>query len=203
MVDPWVGPAIVAAVVSGVVSVLGWFVNSWQARTLEQRRREEKVHDFQVALQAEIASDRVSMSVVDRGAFLLEIQARYAANSGYSVVVPHMARNPIFAAIVTEIHVLPGDVIAPVVDYERLRETVGQFVVDMRADKFSQLPADRQLAMYTDYLRMLDRLEILARRAELALSNSLNSPDAAPSSRLSAEAQAGAVKVSAAGKDEP
>jgi hypothetical protein len=201
--DPWIGPAIVAAIVSGLVSALGWFVNSWQTRVIEQRRREEKVHDFQVALHAEIASDRVSMSVIDRAAFLEEIKARYAANSGYSVVVPHMASNLVFAAIVGEIHVLPGGVIAPVVDYARLRQTVEQFVVDLRADKFSQLPADRQLTMYSDYLQMLGRLEQLAKRAELALFNSLNSPDGAPSSQLSAAELAGPAAVSVARKDEP
>jgi hypothetical protein len=34
--DPWIGPAIVA-----VVSAAGWFVTSWQATRLEQRRRRE------------------------------------------------------------------------------------------------------------------------------------------------------------------
>lgn len=191
----WIGPVIFAALLSGLVSAAGWFVNSWQTRRLEQLRRDERVHDFQVALRAEIGSDLVWMSVIDRGAFLAEIQRRYAEDSAYSVLVPHMAANVVFAAIVGEIHILPGDVIAPVVDYSRLRQTVEQFVTDLRGERFRQLAAERQLLMYSDYLDMLGRLEILAERAVSALAISLNTPDADRSIQLSAGAQGGASAV--------
>jgi len=196
--DQWVGPAIIAALVSGVVSALGWFVGSWQQRTLERTRRDEKVHDFQVALRAEIASDLLGIAVFDRGALLADVKAQYDAEPGYSVLVPHLASNVIFDAIVGEIHVLPGDVIDPVVDYERLRQTLERFASDMRAASFAQLKPDRQLAMFTDYLGMVQRLEQLARRALVALDNSLgvSNPDVDPSipPSASASAAAGAVR---------
>jgi hypothetical protein len=57
-VDAWVGPAIVAAVISGLVSLIVVQLNFRQGRRLEQARRDEKVRDFQIAIRAEIRSER-------------------------------------------------------------------------------------------------------------------------------------------------
>jgi hypothetical protein len=200
----WIGPVIVAALVSGLVNAAGWFVTFRQSVRLEQMRRHEKVHDFQVALRAEIDSDRLNMVVVDWQAYRSEIVARYAADPDFSVVVPHMASNPIFSAVAREIHILPGDVIAPVVNYARLRETIERFVLDLRADSFRRLPADRQLLMYSDYLDMLSRLERLAEHAVAAIDNSLgtSNPDVDRSNQVSASAP-GAGQVGAVERNEP
>ena len=177
----WLGPVLVAAMVSGLVNILGWFVTFRSTRRLDAVRREEKVHDFQVALRAEIASDLLNMEVIDRPAYLAEIEGRYASDATYSVVVPHMATNPVFDSVVKEIHILPGAVIEPVVHYARLRQTVEHFVLDLRGPEFSKLSADRQLAMYADYLDMLDRLEALAQNASSSIAKSLNIRDEVPS----------------------
>jgi hypothetical protein len=182
----WIGPVIIAAAVSALVSVAGWFVTFQQSIGLEKRRRAERVHDFQVALRAEIASDRLALVVVDRDAFLDEIKALYMADPTYSVLVPHSASNTIFASIIKEIHVLPGDVIGPVVDYARLRETIERFVEDMRGERFRTLSPERQLLIYTDYLKMLERLEVLADNALVAINRSLNIPAEDPPSQSSA-----------------
>ena len=177
--DAWVGPAIVAAVVSGIVTALGWYAAFRSNLRLDAVRRAEKVHDFQVALRAEIRSDLLNMVVVDRSDLLVTISRRYEVDPAFSVVVPRLAPNVIFDALVKEVHVLPGAVIAPVVHYARLRETLNRFVDDLRSEQFSKLSADRQLAMYSDYLSTSGRLEALADRAYQALSNSLgvNTPD--------------------------
>ncbi len=190
--DPWVGPAIIAAIVSGVVSAAGWFVTSWQQLRLERQRRAEKVRDFQIALRAEIATDLITLEVVDRTAYLKEIEARYAADPSYSVVVPHQSANVVFDVVVKEVHILPGEVISQVVMYARLRQIVGRFIDDMRSDSFKGLPAERQLAMYRDYLETLDRLEALAQQAVAALERSLglSIPDAARPSQSSASGPA-------------
>ncbi len=169
----WLGPVIVAAIVSGLVNAAGWFVTFRQSRRLEQLRRDEKVNDFQVALRAEIASDLLSMSVFDRDDLLRVVREKYASDPHYTVLVPHLATNVIFDAVVKEIHILPGEVIGPVVSYERLRQTADRFAADMRAASFAQLPAERQLSMYTDYLEMIGRLEGLAQRALIVIENSL------------------------------
>ena len=188
----WVGPAIIAALVSALVSAAGWFVSSWQAQRLDERRRDEKVHDFQVALRAEIHSDLLNMVVADRAEFLDEIAARYRSDMNYSVVVAHLARNMVFESIVGQIHVLPGDVIAPVIHYARLRQTIERFIDDLRANSFSQLSAERQLTMYSDYLEMTGRLEALAQNAIAAIDLSLNNQDAGQSNPVSASGPDGA-----------
>lgn len=172
-IELWLGPVIVAAIVSGLVNAAGWFVTFRQSRQLEQLRRDEKVNDFQVALRAEIASDVLGMSVFDRSELLQAVREKYLSDPHYTVLVPHLATNVIFDAVVKEIHILPGEVIGPVVSYERLRQTADRFAADMRATSFSQLPAARQLSMYTDYLEMIGRLEDLARRALIVIENSL------------------------------
>lgn len=169
----WVGPAIVAAIVAGLVNVLGWFVTSWQAQRLDERRRTEKVRDFQVALRAEIESDLLNLAAFDLDAHLADIKARYGREPGFSVSASHLAPNVIFAALLDEIHVLPEQVIRPVVQYQRLRQTADYFVRDMREPSFPALSTARQLEMYSGYLQVRARLAELARRAIEALDAAL------------------------------
>ena len=104
--EAWVGPAIVAAIISGLVSLVLVQMNFSQQRKAERLRREEKVRDFQIALRAEIASDLLNLEVIDRGSYLAEIRQHYAGDPAYSVVVPFVATNPIFESVVREIHIL-------------------------------------------------------------------------------------------------
>lgn len=200
--DPWIGPAIVAAAVSGTVSVLGWFVASWQAVRLEQRRRTEKVHDFQVALLAEIDSDITNMAVADRAGLLEQVREAYRRDPGYVPFVPRIASNVVFEMVVKEVQILPGEVIAAVIDYARLRQSLERFVDDLRAEAFAKLPPERQLTMFGDYLAMFDRLQALAEIAGEALDASLSNLGADPSIRESGAASAARAAL-AAGQGEP
>ena len=190
--EVWIGPAIVAAVVSGLVSVLGWFATFYIGLRRDQVLRDEKVTDFQVALRAEIVSDLLTMVVADRHAFLEEVKEKYAQEADYSVIVPHIARNVVFESLLGELQILPSEVIAPVIHYERMRETIERFVLDLRDPSFRKSPSDRQLLMYSDYLEMLGRLEQLARDALAALELSLNIPDEGRSNQGSASVAAAA-----------
>ena len=84
--------------------------------------------------------------------------------------------------------------IAPVVDYSRLREVVEKFVGDLRAVNFATHSASRQLLMYRDYMDMLGRLEVLEEHAIAALQQSLaiNSQDEARQIQPSASGSDGA-----------
>lgn len=188
----WVGPAIVAALVSALVSAAGWFVTSWQTQQIDQRRRGEHLNDFQVALRAEVASDLLNMAVADRREFLDEVSERYRADATYYPVVPMQSRNVVFEAIVGEIHILPEAVITPLIHYARMRQRVEKFVDDLRSADFRALTAERQLTMYSDYLEMLDRAEQLGRDAVSSLDESLNSSDGARSIPKSASGAGGA-----------
>lgn len=162
-----------SAAVPGVLNFLGLVITAifamiaWLgSRALERR---EKVHDFQVALHAEISSELLNLEAFNLDEHFAEIKRRYAADIKYSVAVPHLANNVIFDAIVGQIHVLPAKVIAPVVKYERLRESLDSFASDMRASSFGNLSQDRQLEMYEGYIFMRKRLRELAQNAVVAL----------------------------------
>jgi hypothetical protein len=196
----WVGPALIAAIVSGLVSVFGWFATFYIGLRRDRMLRDEKVHDFQIALRAEISSDLLTMVVADRAMFLADVENRYRSEPGYSAIIPHMASNPIFGAILEEIYLLPAEVIEPVVHYERLRETLERFVADMREPSFSALSAERQMLMYSDYIDMIGRLESLAKAAASAITASLSNWGAGRSNPVSASAM---DEAAASRQDDP
>jgi hypothetical protein len=169
VLEAWVGPAIVAAFISGLVSLVLVQLTFRQERRADRLRREEKIRDFQIALQAEIRSELANLERFELEALLAQVEARYATDKDYSVVVPRIAKHVIFDAIAEEIHILPEAVIGPVVFYARQRQVVEQLAEDMRDASFKALAPERQLAMYRDYLGMWEVWRDLASKAEKAL----------------------------------
>ena len=167
--EVWVGPAIVAAVISGLVSLIVVQLNFRQERRADRLRREEKIRDFQIALQAEIRSELANLQRFELDALLADVESRYAQDASYSVIVPRISKHVVFDAIAKEIHILPEAVIAPVVFYARQRQVIEQLAEDMRDASFKALAPERQLAMYRDYLGMWDLWRYLASKAEKAL----------------------------------
>jgi hypothetical protein len=168
-VEAWVGPAIVAAFISGLISLIVVQLNFRQERKADRLRREEKIRDFQIALQAEIRSELANLQRFELGTLLADVESRYAKDKGYSVIVPRIAKHVVFDAVAKEIHILPEAVIGPVVFYARQRQVVEQLAEDMRHVSFRALAPERQLAMYRDYLGMWDVWRDLASKAEKAL----------------------------------
>jgi hypothetical protein len=190
----WIGPAIVAALISGLISLIGLYLGGWISIRHERRRRTEKVRDFQIALRAEIRSELHNLLSIDFDRHYEEIRSRYAAHAGYSVFPSYPARHVIFEALKDEIHLLPEEVIDEVILYSRQRYAIEKFVEDMRDMRFTQLGADRQLEMYRDFLGMQKFLTETARNSVDALDHSLgtstqivNNPASDPSGRLSGE----------------
>jgi hypothetical protein len=171
----WIGPAILAAFISGLVSLLVVQLDFRQSRKSEHLRRAEKIRDFQIALRAEIRGELSNLSSYDFPSLLKDVRSRYKSEPGYSVSVPRLARHLIFEAIVGEIHILPEAVIDPVVLYARQRQAVESLVDDMRDRSFRELSTDRQLAIYEDYIRMWETWRDLAAQAEAALNEQLGS----------------------------
>lgn len=165
----WVGPAIVAAFISGLVSLIVVQLNFRQTRQADKLRREEKIRDFQIALRAEIRGDLNHLNSFDLDEFLDVMELRYKVEKNFSVTVPRLARHVVFEAIVPEIHILPESVIDPVVLYVRQRQTVESMIDDMRDANFRTLSSDRQLVMLRDYIRLWKVWREMAEKAEAAL----------------------------------
>ncbi|PSJ56009.1 hypothetical protein [Kumtagia ephedrae] len=166
----WIGPAIVAAVISGLVSLVLVQLNVRQSRRTEQIRRDEKIRDFQIALRAEIRAELRNLSQYDIELQRREVKHRYDTVEGYSVSVPRPVRQAVFDALIQDIHILPETVIDPVVLFARQRNALASLVEDMRDPAFRILSKDQQMAMYEDYLRMWETWRDLAQNAEAALN---------------------------------
>ena len=190
--EAWVGPAIVAAFISGLVSLLVVQLNVRQERRTESIRRGERVRDFQIALRAEIMSDLLNMREADRSQVLNDMTTAFANDPHYTPVAPRIANNLIFEAIVSEIHILPDAVISPIVHYARHRQTLERFIDDLRSPAYEALAQERHQLAYADYLATYDRLQELAEAAAKALDDSLGLSRSALDRATQGSATAGA-----------
>ena len=171
--NSWIGPALIAAVISSLVTAVGWLVNYRTSLGLEKERRLEKVRDFQIALRAEIRSELHHLNEENLANDLKIIEERYAKSKTYSVFAPRLARHLVYESLVSQIHVLPESVIDPLILYTRQRELLDQFAADMRSDRFHQINQARQLEMYRDYVAVALYLRSLANDVLKALNYSL------------------------------
>lgn len=184
-------PRVTQALIAGAFVALGWVVNGRANRRRAAELRAKRVRDMQRAVFAEI---RAYLAVLERD-HLAEYGARIAtrieAEPDYFPVIPTEHNDAIFRALVSEIHVLPRDVIDPVVLYYSQINAIGAMIEDLRSLQKPQIGAMRAAAMYRDYIAMklgameLGEAALGAIRGNMdgrALSgrNGLNSPDAAP-----------------------
>jgi hypothetical protein len=182
-VEAWVGPVIIAALVSGLVSVFGWSVAYRQSLELEQRRRQEKIHDFLIALRAEIRGELKDLNDFNQtDEMLTRIRENYDRNKDYSVTVPSVTPHVVFEAIVSNIHILPEEVIDDVVLYHAQHNAIARLAEDTRVDRFRSLSPEYQMQMYEDYLNMRAYQHTLANDAveklQAAIAASISIPRA-------------------------
>ena len=169
----WLGPAIIATIISSIVTAFGWLVNYRTSLGIEKERRKEKVRDFQIALRAEIRSELHHLNEENLLADLKVIEERYAKSKAYSVFVTGFPRHLVFENLVKEIQILPEAVIDPLIIYVRQRQLVEQLAADMRTDRFLKTPQTNQLELYRDYIGVLIYLKNLAKDAVKAIDEVL------------------------------
>lgn len=201
MIAAWIGPAIVAAVISALVTGMGWFVSERQAVKREAGRRRERVIDMQTALLAEIRASRYRLeNLSDHGAMIDQVMAD---QEGYSPFVPKQVSPALFTAIVAEIHILPTNVIDPIVVYYRQKAVIANLVDDIRSERYDRLDQQRKRLLYGDFVRLMQEADLLAVEAEDALHLSLNMTDAGSSGRKSDAARDGAVVQDEVSRSDP
>jgi len=172
-VEAWIGSAVVAFVISSLVTILGWYATHRSERLLEVARRQERIQDIQTALLADIRSTSYRFEVVDSDRHLDEVVALIEETPGYTPFVPREPGSLLWSSIAQEVHILPNEVIDPVILFFSQLETIRYFVEDLRSEQFSNLESARKAAMYRDYVRMVKFLVLLAEKAEGALARSL------------------------------
>jgi len=101
-VSAWIGPAIIAAVISAIVTAFGWYVSHLSNRRLEVARRRERVSDVQIAIRAEIRSHRVWLQSFDSEHLSGDTaeKIRQAVDPPYTPFVPREIETFVFNAVV-------------------------------------------------------------------------------------------------------
>jgi hypothetical protein len=197
--EAWIGSAVVAVVISSLVTIAGWYATHRSERTLEAARRQERIQDIQTALLADIRSTGHRFRQIDLDRHLAEMVAQIEGAPEGSVYTPFVPGEPgsrLWSSVAHEVHILPNDVIEPVVLLFSQLETVRYFVEDLRSERYVSLDRARKAAMYEDYVRMMKYLVQLADDAQRALEQSLriapaiSNPAAGRSSRSTALAPA-------------
>jgi len=187
--ETWIGPAIVAAVIAALVTVLGWIVTGKREVDRDRRRRRQKERDVQTALRAEIQHnvDALSDPRLDPVSVWKDVVAMMEADETYIPVVPSERNDAVFQALIGDISILPEPVIGPVVRYYNQVFAIDALIDDLRADGFQTLAQSQRIGLYTDYISLKIEARTLGEDATQALTQSLaqltgvSTPDAARS----------------------
>jgi len=168
--------ALVAAFVSGVITVLGWLASHWSERRLEAKRRAEKVTDVQTALLAEIESNLKRYQELDLDGHAGEMNRLIRRSRAFTPFVPRYVSEIVFEAMIGEVHILPTKTIDDVVAYYKQEYKLRELVEDLRSDRYAGLEPDRKALMYEDYVWQIKTTLITGNQARDALLASLGLP---------------------------
>ncbi|MFT4013232.1 MAG: hypothetical protein QM682_07465 [Paracoccus sp. (in: a-proteobacteria)] len=150
--DSLFNPTVTAALVAAIVAVLAWPVNDWLNRRRARALRAERVSDVQRALMAEIRAHVVTLERerLDPEGMALRLAA--LDEGGRIPFIPAQANDRIYSAVIEDVHILPADIIDPVVTYYRQLSIMASFAEAMpkQAEKDHALA----VAMFGDYLEL-------------------------------------------------
>jgi len=154
LLDDYLSPHAQQAVIAGLFIAAGWWVVAFQNRRRDAKLRAERVGDVQRALLAEIRAHVVALEAqrLDEG----ETEALLArlSDSGRIPFVPAQANDRIFAAIIDEVHILPAEIIDPVVTYYRQLSIMASFAEAMREQ--AERDQARAVEMFRDYMELTE-----------------------------------------------
>ena len=168
--------AVVAVVISSLVTIAGWYATHQSERRLEAARRRERIQDIQTALLADIRSTANRFEQINLDRHLEEMVARIEhapAGQDYTPFVPAEPGSLLWSSVSAEVHILPNEVIDSVVLFFSQLETIRLFVDDLRSERFAVLDRARKVSVYEDYIRMSKYLVLLAADAQGTLARSL------------------------------
>ncbi len=143
------------ALIAGLALACGWLASAIFKELDAARSKAERLRDYHKALYAEI---RNAMSVLwgegegeKQGAATL---AAMSANHGFVPFIPAERYDHVYDAIIDKIEVLPRQTIDAIVAYYGQIKSVAAIADDMRAEGFRDLPQDRRILVYQDFLEM-------------------------------------------------
>lgn len=169
--DSMLNPTVMAAMVAATVAMLAWPVNDWLNRRRARTLRVERVSDVQRALLAEIRAHVVALESqrldgAGVAALLAELRDR-----GRIPFIPAQANDRIYAAVIEDVHILPADVIDPVVTYYRQLSIMAAFAEALQ--KQADRDHARAVEMFADYLELTESARESGREALRLLMTSV------------------------------
>ena len=176
----WIGPAVTASVVSGIVTATGWWASHRNSIKIEVLRRAEKIRDYKSALDAEIVSNLGRFEAIDLAGHLSDMRGRFAAASTrgerYTPLVPRYATTFVFDSLLADISLLPNDAIDAVVRYYKSEHMLSLFVDDLRSDAFAARTNEIKCDMYADYIDIIGETMTLGRAARAVIARTGTEP---------------------------
>ncbi len=171
----WIGPVVLAAVISSAITALNWIVAPILERRAARARRAERVRDAQEAIHAEIRMHVLQLRDFDYAAARAIYPARIRDGS-FQPSYPREKVDTVFTALVEDIALIDSGAIQDVVAYYAQIAAIGLFVQDLRRLR----PADsteRRAQMFVDYLEMRETALKLGLDALARLRRALSKTD--------------------------
>lgn len=177
LLDERVLGTLLAAALSALVAVALWMGNNWWERRQAEIRRQEKTNDLMRALLAEIEAYVYLLALDDLDALLAVMTSQMQSASRdrpFVPVVPRESHDSVYRAFLAEIHILPGEVVNPVVRYYNQISAIANFAADMSTDRFAGISGDRMAAMYRHFIVMKQIARKMGERARRRLRDKLD-----------------------------
>jgi hypothetical protein len=165
----WIG-AVIAAVISSIVTAFGWYVSHQRERDREAARRRDRMIDIQKALRAEISDYALQLREARLPDHLEGIRRAMTADPAFIPLTPRESHDVLFRALVADIHLLPTDAVDPVVRYYSQLSKIAALADDLRGMMFRRLSPERRLVMYEHFIQMKVQAQKYASAAEAALA---------------------------------
>ena len=166
----WIGPAIIATIISAIFSVL-------REKHFDGKRRKERVQDIQIALLAEI---RAYVAVLNRDRldeFEKTMVKRMQNDETFVPFIPREKNDTVFQAILSDIYILPESSIDPIVVYYSQIVAIAEMAQDMRTKVFALLATNRRIDVYQNFIAMKQEAIVLGTEAEIMLNLHIRSGD--------------------------
>lgn len=168
----WLGPTLLAA-----TAMAGWLYGDWRKRVEERRLRRGVILDIEKALRAEIEAHLHQLRrfdlVEDRDATAARIVKAGEGAGRFVPLLPRERHDTIFQALVGQIHLLSTDTVRPVTLYYNQVVMVAELADTIRSAAYAELPADRRVNVYRDFIAMKLIAMEFATRAVTALSEDI------------------------------
>ena len=89
------------------------------------------------------------------------------------LLVPREVPAFVIDALIGEIHILPTEIIDPVILYYRQILAISQLADDLRSERFDKLEASRKVELYNDYIELMIYARTLSNEAIEVITESL------------------------------